>query len=36
MLLAPITADAVVAMLGGERGPSAADPARFAAQPAGR
>ena len=36
MLLAPITADAVLAMLGGDRGPSAADPHRFAAQPAGR
>ncbi len=36
MLLAPVTADAVVAMLGGEAGPSAADPHRFAAQPAGR
>ncbi len=36
MLLAPVTADAVVAMLGGEPGPSAADPRRFAAQPAGR
>jgi glycine oxidase len=30
MLLAPITADAVVAMLHGERGPSATDPRRFA------
>jgi glycine oxidase len=36
MLLAPVTADAVLAMLGGDRGPSAADPHRFAAQPAGR
>ncbi|MBV9922360.1 MAG: glycine oxidase ThiO [Pseudonocardia sp.] len=36
MLLAPVTADAVVAVLDGGRGPSAADPARFAAQPAGR
>ena len=36
MLLAPVTADAVVGMLGGAPGPSAADPDRFAAQPAGR
>ena len=36
MLLAPATADAVVAMLAGEPGPSAADPDRFAAQPARR
>ena len=36
MLLAPITADAVLAMLGGDPGPSAVDPHRFAAQPAGR
>jgi glycine oxidase len=36
MLLAPATADAVVAMLAGEPGPSAADPDRFAAQPAER
>jgi glycine oxidase len=36
MLLAPATADAVVAMLAGEPGPSAADPSRFAAQPARR
>ncbi len=36
MLLAPVTADAVVAMLGGEPGPSAAAPQRFAIQPARR
>lgn len=36
MLLAPVTADAVVGMLGGAPGPSAADPDRFAARPAGR
>jgi glycine oxidase len=36
MLLAPATADAVVAMLAGRPGPSAADPDRFAAQPARR
>jgi glycine oxidase len=30
MLLAPVTADAVVAMLRGEAGPSASDPRRFA------
>lgn len=36
MLLAPITADAVLAILGGDPGPSAVDPHRFAAQPAGR
>jgi glycine oxidase len=36
MLLAPVTAAAVVGMLDGAPGPSAADPHRFAAQPAGR
>jgi glycine oxidase len=39
MLLAPITADAVLALLAGDQVPGpvrAADPRRFAVQPAGR